>query len=307
MEPTFWLVKSYYALIIKQKPTPILYTHAIVELYPFSDLYEIITGMLEKIISFLQSETRVQALVLSGSRTGLVGDEHSDYDMYLYSTKPLDIGFRQELARQFSKRAEVGNSFFEDGDELLLHDGTALDIMYRSLDWATEEIEQVWIKHRARVGYTTATIHTIKNAQILFDRVGQFSRIQKQVATPYPSELVQSIISKNYPLLRSKLMASYHEQLEKALKRRDMVSQAHRSAALLASYFDILFALNRQTHPGEKQLVKWAVKSCSKLPVDFETDIQHLVSHIGTPALLESVSHLLDHLDALLDEHHIQQ
>ena len=256
--------------------------------------------MIQELISWLKRTDGLQALVLSGSRTGLVVDEFSDYDLYVYSKKPLSLAIRHEMAALFATRAEVGNSFFDEGDEMFLKDGTAVDIMYRSLEWAEEQVQRVWHNHQASVGYSTAFIHNLKTSTILHDTDGKFAHIQKQLDAPYPKELTRAIIAKNYPLLRSKLMASYYEQIQHAMVRNDLVSQAHRTSALLASYFDILFAINAQTHPGEKKLVAWAKSTCTLLPASFETTIEKIVEHIGKKDLLQHIDSLLDGLDTLL-------
>ena len=257
-------------------------------------------SMIQQLIPWLTQAEGLQALVLSGSRTGLVIDDLSDYDLYVYSEKPLSLEIRHELATLFASKAEVGNSFFDEGDEMFLTDGTAVDIMYRSLEWAEEQVDWVWKGHHASVGYSTAFIHNLKTATILHDTDGRFAHIQKQLETPFPTELTKAIIAKNYPLLRSKLMASYYEQIQHAIVRNDLVSQAHRTSALLASYFDILFAINSQTHPGEKKLVVWAQKTCKLLPESFEGNIDLVVEHIGQKDLLQHIDALLDELDILL-------
>ncbi|HKM07974.1 MAG TPA: DUF4037 domain-containing protein [Sphaerochaeta sp.] len=257
--------------------------------------------MIHTLISWLTTTEGLQALVLSGSRTGLVLDNLSDYDLYIYSEKPLSLNIRHEMATLFSSKAEIGNSFFDEGDELFLKDGTAVDIMYRSLEWAQQQVDWVWLGHHASVGYSTAFIHNLKTSTILHDTDGRFANIQKQLDTPYPKELVKAIIEKNYPLLRSKLMASYYEQIEHAIVRNDLISQAHRTTALLASYFDILFAINSQTHPGEKQLVAWAKKTCPLVPESFDSKLASVVAHIGQKDLLKHIAALLDGLDDLLE------
>jgi len=69
---------------------------------------------------------------------------------------------------------------------------------------------------------------------------------------------------------------------------------------LLASYFDVLFAINAQTHPGEKKLVALAKQTCSILPADFEKNIEQVVQHLGDKDLLVSLDVLLDELDVVL-------
>ena len=54
-------------------------------------------------------------------------------------------------------------------------------------------------------------------------------------------------MAKNYPNLRATASA-YSSQLRPALVCNDWVSVNHRVAAVLASLFDILFAVNRALH-----------------------------------------------------------
>ncbi len=79
----------------------------------------------------------------------------------------------------------------------------------------------------------------------------------------------------------------------------------HRLTSLLASYFDILFALNRLPHPGEKGQMTAARQYCSRLPERMEQDIQQLLLASALPdqwpSLLPTMDTLLDHLDALLE------
>ena len=96
------------------------------------------------------------------------------------------------------------------------------------------------------------------------------------------------------------LETSYYKQIELAVKRNDIVSQNHRVAALLASYFDILFAFNEQTHPGEKKLIQYAQKFCKDLPKDFEQDISAVIKLVGSSQILPALTKLLDELDIVI-------
>jgi hypothetical protein len=112
---------------------------------------------------------------------------------------------------------------------------------------------------------------------------------------------VQNIINKNYPILADSL-SSYHVQIETAVARGDVVSVNHRVAAFLASYFDIIFALNRRWHPGEKKLAKIVDTSGLKVPDGFARSLDKLLFSAGTadPQLLIFIGLMSNHLGELI-------
>jgi len=86
-------------------------------------------------------------------------------------------------------------------------------------------------------------------------------------------------------LMKDKPFASYYEQIEKAVKRNDIVSVNHRIAAFLASYFDVIFAQNELLHPGEKRLIQYVQTHCKILPDNFEQNITKLLKQPNTDTL----------------------
>jgi hypothetical protein len=177
--------------------------------------------------------------------------------------------------------------------------------MYRSPEWTEGELTRVLKQHQASVGYSTAIWYNVLNCRPLYDPDGWLAGLLEIARQPYPDELRRAIIAKNYPLLRE-TRSSYRQQIEKSLTRQDKVSYNHRVAALLASYFDVLFAFNRQPHPGEKRLISLAKKLCPHLPANFEADLNAWLDLPPTPenapAILTVMTHLLDELDTLLVE-----
>lgn len=257
------------------------------------------SAMIDDIVRFLCDHHPIRAVALGGSRCGPYWTPSSDWDLYVYSSERVPLLVREQLAARFATRAEVGNTFFEEGDELLLSDGGVVDLMYRAPSWIEDEMVRVWGWAEAKVGYTTAFVHNVKSSSILYDQEGWYEGLKASVSGPYPQRLKDAIIAKNHPLLRTKISASYYEQIQHALERGDGVSVLHRTTALLASYFDVLFALNELTHPGEKRLVHWALQHCQILPPRFEEEVGAVCTRSDS-ALLGAVARLLDSLDEII-------
>ncbi len=91
--------------------------------------------------------------------------------------------------------------------------------------------------------------------------------------------------------------------MEKAARRGDLVSVNHRVAALLASYFDVVFAANGVLHPGEKRLLEQAGRLCASLPQKMAAQVTAVLQTAGLPgnAVVEKITLLLDALDRWLE------
>ena len=255
----------------------------------------------ERVARQFASLSQVEAVALAGSRVSGFADAESDIDLYVYVTEDIALDLRARIAAG-SPRMEIGNATWEPGDEWIdAETGWSVDVMYRQVHWIEEQLDRVLVNHQASVGYSTCFWFNVRQSRTLFDRSGWFATLQQRARQPYPHELRQAILAKNYPLLRRN-QSSYLHQIELAVEREDPVSVNHRVAALLASYFDVLFALNESPHPGEKRLLKHATASCSKLPHSMARQVTDLLASVGEPGegVVAWVNDLLDALDELL-------
>ncbi len=246
----------------------------------------------------------VTAVAIAGSRVGRSADPDADIDLYVYAALPITIADRRAIAASFSIRHEVGNAFWEPSDEWIdVRTGLHVDVMHRTPAWIEEQLRRVLVRHEASVGYSTCFWHNVLHSRPLFDRHGWYGALQTMARQPYPEPLRAAIIAKNYPLLRQSL-SSYRAQIERAVERGDRISVQHRIAALLASYFDVLFAVNRLPHPGEKRMLEVAAR-CAKVPQEMECQVNALLEAAGRSAsreVMADINALLHGLDLLLHE-----
>lgn len=242
----------------------------------------------------------VEAIALSGSLTAGAADRSSDLDLYIYSRRPVARPARAAIAHD-DLDAEIDNRFWEPDDQWIeVGSGLAIDVTYRDIRWIEDDLERVLVRHEAQLGYTTCIWHNVLTSRALFDRTGWFHALQARPRQPFPEPLRNAIVAKNHPVL-VRIRSSYRHQLEKAVERADLVSVNHRVTALLASYFDILFAVNRVPHPGEKRLL-WYAERCPVTPSGMRAQVEALLHAAGGGGadVLKCTDMLVAALDDLL-------
>ena len=226
--------------------------------------------MIEKVIKAFEKLEEVEAMLLGGSRATGTEDEKSDYDIYVYLNKPLAEEKRREILDQYCSYMEYSNEFWELEDDGTLNNGIDLELIYRDYSFFDEIIEGMKNKNVGN-GYSSCFYDNLMNSVVLFDKSGKIKEKQENNVGLIDDEYVQAVIDKNYPLVYRDMPAMYH-QVKKAMERNDRNSVVHRLAEYFAIYYDILFALNKASHPGEKRLVELA-STMDHIPENFKEKV----------------------------------
>lgn len=239
------------------------------------------------IIQSLKNNSNVEAICLGGSRASGLNDDKSDYDVYVYYNKPIPLEERRNILKSNCCHMEIGVSYFEEEDDCILNNGIIIELIYRNINEFCKIVDKTLENNVASLGYTTCFFDNIVHSKVLFDRNELYQQMVNKLKI-FPESLRQNIITKNMEMLHG-VIASYDSQIIKAYKRGDLVSINHRIAAYLASYFDVIFALNKLYHPGEKRLVEIVKKKCNLIPKDFEKNISLLLQN-------ENIENTLDNM-----------
>ena len=248
----------------------------------------------------------VEAVALGGSQSAGISDALSDIDLYVYTRTEIPAIERRVIVAQSggATKPNIGLPFWGPSDEWFdLATGVEVDMVYFDVTWMERQIRRVVHEHHASLGYSTCFWHIVQQSQRFFDRNGWFQMLQQHCQAEYPEPLRRNIVELNHPVLRN-VIPSYLHQLEKAVLRRDRVNMNRCVTALLASYFDVIFAFNRILHPGEKRLVVLACTLCPKLPIDMVADVNAVLYSAATndQLIVTDVNRLVDRLDDLLEQ-----
>lgn len=254
-----------------------------------------VNKVLDKLIEEFKMIDEVSAIAFAGSNTSNRGDVLSDIDIDIFTNKEISVEKREEIISKYSKDREVGKDHWGQGDEFLLDNfDKIIDIAYFDINWIEETLDNILVKHKAQIGYSTCFWHNIKNLNVIFDKEGNLEKLKEKSKVSYPKELKENIIKTNMNILKGDF-SSFYVQIEKAMKREDINSINNRLAGFMASYFDILFAINEIPNPGEKRLVSIIKDNAKFIPNNFEEDINEAFKLGG-----ECNFELVDVLDSLI-------
>ena len=189
--------------------------------------------------------------------------------------------FPEQFIKGFAKHFTYCNTQVDSRIIVTFLNGIDFDILYRNLDDFTAGVASVVEGHNCQNAYTTCMWHNLITCKVLYDPSGALEAAKRRFLVPYPQQLRENILHNGWRLLRTS-MPAYETQIIKAAKRGDLVSVNHRISAFLETYFDVLFAANSQTHPGEKRLIPLCLELCPLLPDKFEENLNALFSHMYT-------------------------
>jgi predicted nucleotidyltransferase len=240
----------------------------------------------------------VEAITLGGSLATGRANTGSDIDLYIYYSEPIPLELRAKIIEPRSSQMELDAPYWGTEDYWIEKESGILVEAAHESKWPENYLKDFLENNRAHMGFTTSVWHSLLKSKILFDRNGWFASVQKLANIPYPESLTKAIIRKNFALLRGSLIA-HPNQLALAAERNDVIHVHHRIDMILACYFDIAFALNRQLHPGDKRMLEVTANFEHK-PEGMLEDVTGLLKERDFTKLKGRVDQLIDRLEALL-------
>jgi Domain of unknown function (DUF4037) len=237
----------------------------------------------------------VQAVSLGGSLSNGLADERSDIDLHVYWRAPL--ADRAGRHAQLASAADPGRPIREIGDwgleDHLEVGGRLAELVYVDLGDYTRTIDRAYADGLGDEGFATALLAFAADGVVLEDPHGELAAIQARLAT-YPDATRRRLLA-DMP----RLLGAYLGQFEKAQSRRDLLFAQHRRYTIQMVFFNLLFAINRRYHPGEKRLLDHAER-CPLRPARLRERWEDLALRPVDDAMVARVlGDLIDELCAL--------
>jgi hypothetical protein len=254
---------------------------------------------MRSIVAAIADLTGVLGVSLGGSVAAGFADAASDVDLHVYWRAPLaEPAARAERLARVADAGSVAVEFLTWGREDRLRVGGRLvELIYVPLDELQAEVEQAYGAGLSGEGFVTAQLNYAANGRLLHDAAGEVAAIRQRLVDAYP-EATRRLVLRDNPFP----MRTYLAQLRGAQSRGDLLYVQHRRYAVQMVFFNVLFALNRRYHPGEKRLLRH-LEHCPIRPADCATRwAQSTRLPADDPALAETLAGLVDDLCLLIEE-----
>jgi predicted nucleotidyltransferase len=253
---------------------------------------------LRRIVTVIADLPGVAAITLGGSTATGLADESSDLDVYVFYHQPLATS-AERVARLGAladeSTLEVGIPTFGLEDHLhMKHE--LIELVYLDLDRLIAEADQAYDQGLSSEGYTTGLLYILVRSQMLYDATGEVTTLRARLQAAYPEPTRARLLREHPDLLRY-----YLELLRISQRRDDLLFVQHMRYSVQTIFFNLLFALNRQYHPGGKRLLSHAQR-CAIQPfalADRWNHIARLPADDG--ALADLLDELADDLRRLIE------
>ncbi len=219
---------------------------------------------LHHIVTAIGDLPGVVAITLGGSMATGFADDLSDLDVYVYYREPLAASAERAVRlRPLADEGtlEVGIPTFGLEDHLYV-EGKLIELVYLDLDRLSAEVEQAYGQGLSSEGYTTALLYILFRSQVFHDATGEVTALRERLQAAYPEPTRARLLREQPELLRY-----YLELLRISQRRDDSLYVQHMRYSIQMVFFNLLFALNRQYHPGGKRLLAHAQR-CAIQPPD---------------------------------------
>lgn len=212
------------------------------------------------------------SIAIGGSRTKGSADRWSDLDVYLFSITVLPRADRETVVSTLLPNVcrvtswGCDDPFLEGGTDFTL-EGLRVECWHRN-EASLEEKLQASLNGEITRQYSPwavmgffdhAVLADIRSMQIVVDPKGALARWKTQVSF-YPEALRRSLLHR---FMRWAEFWPYNPHYQSAVERVDLIYTSAIVQHTLQALIQVLFALNREYFPGEKQLAS----AMDKLPV----------------------------------------
>ncbi len=225
------------------------------------------------------------SIAIGGSRAKGNVDQWSDLDLYLFSMTVLSRPDREALVSTMLPNAcdvrswGCDNPFVEGGTDFTV-EGIRVECWHRhqasveaklqaSLNGEIGRHYSAW----AMMGFFDhVVLADIRSMEILVDAQGTLARWKKAVGE-YPEALRRSLLDR---FIREAAFWPNNPHYQSAIERADLIYTSAIVQHTLHALIQVLFALNRECFPGEKQLTH-ALDKLSLRPHELSDRVRHIL------------------------------